>query len=56
MKLQKQLSRRYNGKDYPKWLVIIPPGVVKELGWQEGEGLEPLVDGKDLRLRRQRRS
>ncbi len=34
--IQKQLSRRYGGKDYAKWLVVIPPNVVDKLGWGEG--------------------
>ncbi len=25
------------GKEYPKWLVVIPPKVIEELGWKEGD-------------------
>lgn len=55
MKLQKQLSRRYGGKDYAKWLVVIPPNVVDKLGWNEGEDLEPRVEGHGLHLKRARK-
>jgi len=40
MKLQKQLSRKFKGKEYPKWIVVIPPDKIRELGWKEGEELE----------------
>lgn len=47
MKLQKQLSRRVKGKDYPKYVVTIPPQKVEEVGWKEGTELEAIVrDGK----------
>jgi bifunctional DNA-binding transcriptional regulator/antitoxin component of YhaV-PrlF toxin-antitoxin module len=53
--LQKQLSRRYGGKDYAKWLVVIPPNVVDKLGWAEGEELEARVEGHQLNLKRVRK-
>ena len=47
MKLQKQLSRRVENKDYPKYVVTIPPKQVEEAGWKEGTELEAIVkDGK----------
>jgi hypothetical protein len=55
VKLQKQLSRRYRGKDYAKWLVVIPPSVVDKLGWAEGEDLEPRIEGHELKLKRARK-
>lgn len=39
MKLQKQLSRKVGEKEYPKYVVTIPPEKVKEVGWKEGEEL-----------------
>ncbi len=48
MKLQKQLSRKVNGKEYPKYVVTIPPSKIEELGWSEGEKLSPKVSGKKL--------
>jgi len=47
MRLQKQKTRKYSGKDYYRWTVVIPPEKVKELQWREGQELEPDIrDGK----------
>ena len=40
MKLQKQSSRKVGNVEYPKWVVVIPPEQIKELGWKEGIELE----------------
>lgn len=40
MKLQKQLSRKVGNEEYAKWVVVIPPEKIKELGWKEGVDLE----------------
>ena len=39
MRLQKQLSRKVEGKEYPKYVVTIPPKCVDLLGWKEGTEL-----------------
>jgi hypothetical protein len=39
MKLQKQLSRKYKEKEYPKYLVVISPKDIEELGWNEQDEL-----------------
>lgn len=47
MKLQKQLSRKLDSIEYPKWVVVLPPQKVKETGWKEGTELIATVkDGK----------
>jgi bifunctional DNA-binding transcriptional regulator/antitoxin component of YhaV-PrlF toxin-antitoxin module len=47
MKLQKQLSRKVDEVEYPKYVVTIPPKQVQEVGWKEGIELEAVVkDGK----------
>jgi len=47
MKLQKQLSRKIKDREYPKYVVTIPPKQVEEAGWKEGMELEAVVkDGK----------
>lgn len=47
MRLQKQLSRKVDKKEYPKYVVTIPPKQVQEAGWREGTELEAIVkDGK----------
>ncbi len=48
MKLQKQLSRRYGGKSYPKWVLVLPPKTVEKLSWDEGLRLEAEVIGRRL--------
>jgi bifunctional DNA-binding transcriptional regulator/antitoxin component of YhaV-PrlF toxin-antitoxin module len=48
MKLQKQLSRKYEGKDYPKYVVAIPPKQVEQAGWKEGIELEAQVEGDTI--------
>lgn len=44
-RLQKQLSRKVDGKAYPKYVVTIAPKDVDKLGWKEGEEL--IVDIAD---------
>lgn len=47
MKLQKQLSRKVGNKEYPKYVTIIPPQTIKDLGWKNGDELEfKIGDGK----------
>jgi antitoxin component of MazEF toxin-antitoxin module len=47
LKLQKQLSRRKERKEYAKWVIVVPPSKVKELGWKEGEELvDEISEGK----------
>ena len=53
MKLQKQLSRRVGDKEYPKWVITIPPKQVQSLGWEEGEYLESEVNSQELIVRRE---
>jgi antitoxin component of MazEF toxin-antitoxin module len=50
MKLQKQLSRKVQGKEYPKWVVTIPPEKVHALGWKTGEELVAVVNNDKLIL------
>jgi len=37
-------------KEYAKFVVIIPPNSVTELGWKEGQELQEEVQGKKLVL------
>lgn len=53
MKLQKQLSRKVGNKEYPKWIITIPPKQIKELGWKEGEYLESEVNSEELTIRKE---
>lgn len=40
MKIQKRFLRKYKNKDYYKYIVNIPPIVLKEAGLKYGEELE----------------
>jgi len=40
MKLQKRFLRKAEGKDYYKYMVNIPPMIIKEAGFKEGEYLD----------------
>lgn len=53
MKLQKQLSRKVDEKEYPKWVITIPPKQIKALGWSEGDFLESEIKGQALIIRRE---
>ncbi|MGQ0534963.1 MAG: hypothetical protein ACT4PT_02705 [Methanobacteriota archaeon] len=59
MKLHRQFNRRVKGKEYSKWLLVIPPEVVGELGWREGDDLYARIAHGELRLgpaKRERRT
>jgi bifunctional DNA-binding transcriptional regulator/antitoxin component of YhaV-PrlF toxin-antitoxin module len=47
------MSRRYKGREYPKWMITIPPRQVEELGWAEGEFLESDVASQELVIRKE---
>lgn len=48
MKLQKQLSRKTKGKNYPKYVMTIPPKDIEALGWQKGMELEVRISDNKL--------
>jgi antitoxin component of MazEF toxin-antitoxin module len=51
MKLQKQLSRKSGDIVYPKYVVVIPPEKIKEVGWREGTELDADVGQNKIILR-----
>ena len=53
LRLQKQLSRKVGDKEYPKWVITIPPKQIRSLGWNEGEFLEGVITGEELLIRRE---
>jgi len=53
MRLQKQLSRRVGNKEYPKWVITIPPMQIRALGWKEGEFLESQISSQELVIRKE---
>ncbi len=52
MKLQRVVNLKAYDKTYYKWLLNLPPTLIEELGWSEGEEL--VGDARDgvLRVRR----
>ena len=54
MKLQKQLTRAVEGKEYFKWVVVIPSGQIEKLGWDDGLELESIVGKNSLIIRPKR--
>jgi antitoxin component of MazEF toxin-antitoxin module len=52
MQLQKQLNRVIAGKEYPKYLLVIPPNAVEQLQWKVGEELEHEVKDQTLLIRK----
>lgn len=53
MRLQKQLSRKVGNKEYPKWVITIPPKQIKTLGWTEGEFLESEISDQELVIQKE---
>lgn len=45
-RLQKHFSRKVEGKEYSKYVVVIPQESVEKLGWKEGQKLEEKVQGR----------
>ena len=48
MKLQKQVSRKVGDKEYPKYVLVIPPKIVEEAKFKEGEELEAEIKNGKL--------
>ena len=48
MRLQKQISREYQGTKYEKFWIVIPSKIIEKLGWKGGEELEAEVKGDKL--------
>jgi bifunctional DNA-binding transcriptional regulator/antitoxin component of YhaV-PrlF toxin-antitoxin module len=43
MILQRQKARKYKGKTIYKYVIVIPPKDIEELGWKDGVDLEGSV-------------
>lgn len=43
MILQKQKGKIYKGKQYPKWVIVIPNEDIERLGWEKGMELKGFV-------------
>lgn len=54
MKLQKRFLRKHKNKDYYKYIVNLPPLIVKEAGFNEGEELNIDVKAGKITLRKKK--
>ncbi len=54
MKLQKRFLRKHKNKDYYKYVVNIPPLIVKEAGFDEGEELDINVKNGSVTLKKKK--
>jgi hypothetical protein len=45
------VSRETEGKEYYKWVIVIPPEQIDRLGWSEGMELDSIVKGDGLLIR-----
>ena len=54
MKLQKMLSRKYKGKKYYKYLVIIPEREIKKNMLKEGDELYVESDKGGLKIKKKK--
>lgn len=48
MQLQEQIAKVFNGIKYLKYWVVIPPAMVKQLGWKKGQALQGKVKAGKL--------
>lgn len=52
MQLQKQVSRRYKGVEYPKYVIVVSPSEINALGWKDGEELIPEIYNNKLIIKK----
>jgi antitoxin component of MazEF toxin-antitoxin module len=50
------VSRKVEDKEYPKYVVVVPPNEVDKLGWKEGQELEHEVADETLLIRPAKRA
>lgn len=50
MRVQKLFNREHNGKRYYKHQIVIPPKIIKKLGWKVGDDIKMTQDGDSLIL------
>lgn len=52
MRLQKQVNRKVDDKEYSKYVLVVPPEEVQKLQWGEGEELDHEIKEDALVIRR----
>jgi len=43
MRLQESTGKKYKGKLYPKWHIVIPNNDIERLGWSKGMELVGII-------------
>lgn len=56
MKIQKRFLRKYKDKDYYKYIINIPPMILKETGLKYGEELEIKTEKGKIILKRTKKT
>ncbi|MBU0959329.1 MAG: AbrB/MazE/SpoVT family DNA-binding domain-containing protein [Nanoarchaeota archaeon] len=56
MKIQKRFLRKHNDKDYYKYVVNLPPMVLKEAGIKYGEDVEVKTEKGKIVLEKKRKA
>lgn len=52
LELQRQSSRKYKGKEYIKWVIVIPTEIIETLGWKDKEDLTSKIQDQELVIRK----
>jgi len=52
MKVMKEKSREYNGKEYYRYRINIPEKIIEEAGIKEGDELEAEAKKGEIKLRK----
>ena len=52
MKIIKEKSREYKGKDYHKYKINIPTKVITDVGFAEGDELEAVIKNGEIKLKK----
>ena len=52
MILQKQLSRRIGNTEYAKYVIVVPPSIVKELKWKDGDELDIIAERNGIFIKK----
>lgn len=52
MRIQKQLSKKRDKKEYYRYVINLPSGLLQESGFHEGDELEAEVKKGEIKLRR----
>ncbi len=55
MKIQKRFLRKYKDKDYYKYIINIPPMVIKESGLEYGEEVEIKAEKDKIVLKKKKK-